>query len=163
MRPEKRAGLAGRRSAGSRKWAWILLGFASAGALTMAGALASGGPGSPADPLVTLSYLTDTFTPRLLEEVDRLLAGRLPPADGEGYAPVTLEPGQALQGEAGCAIVLQEGSAQTGVPLADATTGEILPAGAALERFHLYLLPEPGRVAAEDGAALLVRGRFQRE
>ena len=44
--------------------------------LTAFAAMAAGGAGSQDDPLVTLSYLTDTFTAQVMDKVDGLLAQR---------------------------------------------------------------------------------------
>ena len=85
-------------------------------------ALASGGAGSQGDPLVTLSYLNDTFLTQVLEKVDKSLderGGRLrgeidqqiaqreqelrgqlsggsPAAPASAYTAVTLSAGQTL-------------------------------------------------------------------
>ena len=100
-------------------------------------ALASGGAGSQGDPLVTLSYLNDTFLTQVLEKVDKSLderGGRLrgeidqqiaqreqelrgqlsggsPAAPASAYTAVTLSAGQTLSGEAGCELLLRSGSA----------------------------------------------------
>lgn len=100
-------------------------------------ALAFGGAGSQGDPLVTLSYLNDTFLTQVLEKVDKSLderGGRLrgeidqqiaqreqelrgqlsggsPAAPASAYTAVTLSAGQTLSGEAGCELLLRSGSA----------------------------------------------------
>ena len=98
----------------------------------------AGGGGSQGDPLVTLSYLTDTFTAQVLEKVDKSLeernaslrreleqeiaqaeqelrgqqGGGAPAGGGtSSYTAVTLSSGQTLQGEAGCEVILRSGSA----------------------------------------------------
>ena len=53
----------------------LCIALAAAG-LTAFGALAAGGAGSQSDPLVTLSYLTDTFTGQIMDKVDASIAGR---------------------------------------------------------------------------------------
>lgn len=149
----------------------------AAAGLTAIGALAAGGAGSQSDPLVTLSYLTDTFTGQIMDKVDAAIAqrntqllqelGRSGAADsGEAstYTAVTLAAGQTLYGEAGCEVLLRSGAASCGgtgsAALADATTGGSLNGGNALEANHLYLMPESGSVSAAGGAVLLVRGGF---
>lgn len=92
--------------------------------------------GSQGDPLVSLSYLNDTFLGQILDKVDEKLAQRntqlrqeleaelqameqgansLPgsaASTGSGsYAAVTLYAGQSLCGSAGCEILLRSGSA----------------------------------------------------
>lgn len=149
----------------------------AAAGLTAIGALAAGGAGSQSDPLVTLSYLTDTFTGQIMDKVDAAIAqrntqllqelGRSGAADsGEAstYTAVTLAAGQTLYGEAGCEVLLRSGAASCGgtgsAALTDATTGGSLNGGNALEANHLYLMPESGSVSAAGGAVLLVRGGF---
>jgi len=144
--------------------------------LTAFAAMAAGGAGSQADPLVTLSYLTDTFTDRILDKVDGLLAERNAalskelsaqpapggPAGSGGYTAVALAAGQTLAGEAGCEVLLRSGTAHsTGTgPLIDTTAGGSLDGGAALAENHLYLMPESRSITAADGAALLARGNY---
>ena len=73
--------------------------------LTAIASTASGGAGSQADPLVTLSYLTETFTGQVMERVDERIVQRnaaLSAELGGAYAAVTLSAGQTLYGEAGC-------------------------------------------------------------
>ena len=106
--------------------------------LTAFAALASGGAGSQGDPLVTLSYLNDTFLSQALEKVDKALEDRgtrlrgeidqqiaqreqelrgqlsgsgSPDAPVSAYTAVTLSAGQTLSGEAGCEVLLRSGSA----------------------------------------------------
>ena len=144
--------------------------------LTALTALAAGDPGGKADPLVTLSYLTETFAPRLMDEVDGLLEKRnaalakelldkqFPDGSGEAYATVTLSAGEILRGETGCEVLLRFGSARCAgteaVGLVDTTSGGSLNSGNTLEANHLYLLPEVRDVASPDGAVLLVRGSY---
>lgn len=101
-----------------------------------------GGAGSETDPLVTLSYLNETFLPQLLGRVDERLAAR----DGEltakldeqvrqdtqlladrygistepnnaadnqiTFTVITLSNGQTLYGEIGCEAMLRVGTAE---------------------------------------------------
>jgi len=144
--------------------------------LTAFAAMAAGGAGSQADPLVTLSYLTDTYTDQILDKVDGQLAERnaalseelsaqLTPgtsAGGGSYTVVTLAAGETLTGEAGCEVLLRSGTAHcTGTgSLIDTTTGGSLDRDAALAVNHLYLMPEDRSITTVDGAALLARGTY---
>ena len=149
--------------------------------LTAFAAMAAGGAGSRTDPLVTLSYLTDTFTGQIMDKVDALLARRntalnqelsdrlaqLPDGTAVGrdaYAVVALSAGQTLSGEAGCEVLLRSGSARcTGTGstgLVDTTSGGGLSNGAALAANHLYLMPESRSVTAAGDVTLLARGSF---
>lgn len=108
--------------------------------------LAAGTPGSEADPLVTLSYLNDTFLPQLLSRVDEKLderdralsdkldaqiladSKRLTEQYGTGNAQtessgqyntftvVTLSSDQTLYGDIGCEVMLRVGTASCVTP-----------------------------------------------
>lgn len=96
--------------------------------------------GSQADPLVTLSYLNDTFLGQIMDKVDEKLTKRneslqeelereisqaerellgqlggssVSPSGGmaAGYTAVELASGQTLYGTAGCEVMLRSGSA----------------------------------------------------
>lgn len=101
--------------------------------------LAAGGAGSESDPLVTLSYLNDTFMAQMLGKVDEKLAERdralsdkleiqvqqdtqmlaekygtsANTASGKAdtFTVVTLSSGQTLYGDIGCEIMLRVGTA----------------------------------------------------
>ena len=102
---------------------------------------AAGGAGSESDPLVTLSYLNETFLPQVLGKVDEQLAerdkelsekldeqvkkdtaalaeqygSRVPTAGGSGNADtftvITLTSGETLRGAIGCEVMLRVGTA----------------------------------------------------
>ena len=135
--------------------------------LTAIASTASGGAGSQADPLVTLSYLTETFTGQVMERVDERIVQRnaaLSAELGGAYAAVTLSAGQTLYGEAGCEVLLRSGAASCAAAsapgLVDATAGGTLSGGASLQKNHLYLMTDRRAVTAASGAALLVRGGY---
>lgn len=154
----------------------ILCVLLAAAGLTAAGAMAAGGAGSQSDPLVTLSYLTETFTGQMMEKVDALIVqrnaqlalepGESPALPGESaaYAAVTLAAGQTLFGDAGCEVLLRSGAAACAASsspgLVDATAGSSLDGGAALQTNHLYLMTDSRAVTTASGATLLVRGSY---
>ena len=104
-------------------------------------AAAAGGAGSESDPLVTLSYLNETFLPQVLGRVDEQLEkrgqelsdkldeqvkkdaamlaeqyGGRTPATGESdksntFTVITLSSGETLYGEIGCEVMLRVGTA----------------------------------------------------
>lgn len=143
--------------------------------------------GSQNDPLITLSYLTERFQPQIEDAVSNAVAARedalrqeLTQAmqdweqrldggqvsvSGTAFQTITLRPGQALVGQAGCEVVVREGQAQwtsASSALVDATTGAILEEGQALLANHLYLMAT-GVHRVQAGAApvqLLARGTF---
>ena len=144
----------------------------AASALTVLAATAGGGAGSQADPLITLSYLNETFTAQIMDKVDRLLIQRgaaleeaLPAQQADAYSPVTLSAGQVLHGEAGCEVVLRTGTARCGGSggLINVTSGGTLGSETSLEANHLYLMPESRSITAADGAILLVRVSYTLE
>lgn len=152
---------------------WICV-IAAVLGLTAAAATAAGGAGTQGDPLVTLSYLNDTFTGQIMDKVDGLIAQRdlqlgqgsggpaLPTSSG--FAVVTLEPGRSLYGEAGCEVLLRSGEAACAASappgLVDATSGGSLAGGTPLEKNHLYLMTDSRTLTSAPGAVLLVRGAY---
>lgn len=150
----------------------LLCTLAALAALTAIGFSAAGGAGSREDPLVTLSYLTETFTGQVMEKVDELIARRNaglaePGSGGDAtgsYAAVTLSAGQTLYGQAGCEVLLRSGAAACGAAaapgLVDVTGGGTLDGGAPLRQNHLYLMTEERAVTSPEGAVLLVRGGY---
>lgn len=144
--------------------------------LTAIASTASGGAGSQSDPLVTLSYLTETFTGQVMDKVDQLLTrrnaqlteelsgGQASAGPSQAYVAVTLSAGQILYGEAGCEVLLRSGSAgctASAAPgLVDTTSGGTIAGGAQLQANHLYLMTDSRAVTTSGGAVLLVRGGY---
>jgi len=135
--------------------------------------------GTQDDPLVTLSYLTDSLRPQLMSEVEQEVkaAAReletsfnsaIASAGGastDTYKVISLTNGQKLTGDIGCEIMLREGSATAYTPsstvLSDASGGTGLNGGGALTSNHLYLVGEKGDgIIATSEAKFLVRGTF---
>lgn len=144
------------------------------------GSYAASGYGSSSDPLVTLSYLTDTLTPALMEKVDKrlderesallkefteLLKGQSS-VKSDTYSVVTLSNGQKLIGSVGCEIMLRIGTAnctaQYTPGLIDASSGGSINNGAALTVNHLYMVTIDGHgiTATSSGVKVLVRGEY---
>nr|WP_325304496.1 hypothetical protein [uncultured Dysosmobacter sp.] len=145
------------------------------GTVIMAGAAA----GSGDDPLVTLSYLNDTFLGAILEKVDQKIAARngqiAQQLAGQGvtgnqtassFTVVSLTKGQVLKGDIGCEVLLRVGTAVCVSPsspgLVDETTAGTLNNGGALVQNHLYLMTIEGRGVKATAAdtKLLVRGSY---
>lgn len=129
--------------------------------------------GSSGDPLVTLSYLNDTFFNTLMERVDQKIAertGQAAPGGGTSsaasFAVVTLNEGQTLTGDIGCEVMLRVGGAVCVSPsdpgLIDETTASTLANGGALVQNHLYMMTIEGRgVRATAGTVkVLARGSY---
>ena len=142
---------------------------ALAGVCLLAGVALAAGEGTKEDPLITLSYLEQTATPAILEQVDERVAtyeeqlvDKLDAAiqayatkmeqaisqyeskqNNATYAVVTLSKGQQLKLDVGCEVMLRIGTAQCVSPsapgLINISTGQNLNNGEALQVNHLYM------------------------
>ena len=150
---------------------------------------AAASPGSQSDPLVTLSYLTETVTPSLLSKVDETVAANeqalvdklnraidsyskqmeeLLSQGGNGtsdaFAAATVPAGKSLKMEAGCEVMLRAGSAvYTGAAsdgLIDTTAGTALHQNESLVQNHLYMAAAGGSIKASAACTVLVRGTY---
>ena len=144
-------------------------------ALLMTTALAAEA-GSTGDPLVTLSYLNETFFNSIMQRVDQKIAQRNGQLNQHRIATggsasatftvVTLSEGQTLTGSTGCEVMLRIGSAVCVSPsdpgLIDETTAATLANGGALVQNHLYMMTIDGRgVRATAGTTkVLARGSY---
>ena len=160
-------------------WKIRLAAFCLAGTCLAAGA-AAWAAGDQSDPLVTLSYLTETVLPDLLkttqekadaksEELTRQFEQLTDQSGAQGsasYEVVTLSPGQRMELGLGAEVMLRVGSATAGAAvnpaLVDATTGENLNHGAALVQNHLYLatMTDHYITAGSSTVKVLVRGSY---
>lgn len=140
-------------------------------AVLMTGASLAAEAGSAGDPLVTLSYLNDTFLNSILERVDQKIAqqtGQALPggASSASFAVVTLSQGQTLTGDVGCEVMLRIGSAvcvsSSDPGLIDETAGSTLANGGALVQNHLYMMTIEGRGvrATADTTKVMARGSY---
>lgn len=135
--------------------------------------------GSSGDPLVTLSYLNDTFLNSVLKKVDDKIAARnrqivqqlggqasTPGSAADTFTVITLSQGQTLTGGIGCEVMLRVGTAVCVAPsapgLIDETTGSALNNGSVLAINHLYMMTIENRgVKATAGTVkVLVRGSY---
>lgn len=142
--------------------------------------------GSITDPLVTLSYLTDIFTPEILGKVEETTASSVLSYQEElaitlsqleasiieqmdsndvgsqsTFQVVTLTDGQVLTAEVGSEFILRSGTATAvATPnLMDTTTGGLLGGGGTLDVNHLYLsLAETQGLRATSECVVMVRG-----
>lgn len=136
--------------------------------------------GSTGDPLVTLSYLNETFLGNILSAVDQKIAARnsqIVQQLGESvstggtstastFTVVTLSNGQTLTGQIGCEVMLRVGSAvcvSSSAPgLIDETAASTLNNGGGLVQNHLYMMTIENRGVKATAATtkLLVRGSY---
>ena len=131
--------------------------------------------GDADDPLVTLSYLNETVLPKLLSQTDeKALANQLSQVMAQGgggasasYTVVTLNPGQRMDLDIGCEVLLRVGSATAGAAvdpaLVDVSAGGELYSGGALVRNHLYLatMSDHYLVAGNSTVKVLARGGYR--
>lgn len=160
-----------------KKWKIAIASFCVVCLFTVAYAATAGSSG---DPLVTLSYLNGVFTGKVQTMVDDTVTQRQTElekalsdviANGNGgsapqstlFASVTLKKGQAIEGSAGCEILLRSGSAACDPAILDTTAGAQLNSGGALTANHLYLLASDNStvIATSDSAVFLVRGAYE--
>ena len=161
-----------------KKWpALLLVLMMLLGAMNLTVSVAAE-PGSDQDPLVTLSYLNDTFLNTILGKVDEKIAARnaeiVKQLGGQAsgtestdtFTVVTMTKGQTLTGDIGCEVMLRVGTAACVSPsapgLIDETSAGTLNNGGALEKNHLYMMTIEGRgvQATADTTKLLVRGTY---
>ena len=143
--------------------------------LTLVGVAVATSQGTESDPLVSLSYLTEVFTPSVLsdvdatvalredelvsqlesvkasytQEVESILSGSQSSSSAAAYQVVTLSAGQKVTGSIGTEFLLRGG---TGTCIADSspgminmTTGGTLANGGNLVENNLYLSTVDGR------------------
>lgn len=136
--------------------------------------------GSTGDPLVTLSYLNETFLGNILSAVDQKIAARNSQivqqlggsvstggtSTASTFTVVTLSNGQTLTGQIGCEVMLRVGSAvcvSSSAPgLIDETAASTLNNGGGLVQNHLYMMTIENRDVKATAATtkLLVRGSY---
>lgn len=136
--------------------------------------------GSTGDPLVTLSYLNETFLGNILSAVDQKIAARNSQivqqlggsvstgatSTASTFTVVTLSNGQTLTGQIGCEVMLRVGSAvcvSSSAPgLIDETAASTLNNGGGLVQNHLYMMTIENRSVKATAATtkLLVRGSY---
>ena len=155
-------------------------------ALVLMVTVSAAGIGSSDDPLVSLSYLQNTFLTQIMDSVDELLAVRNAQLTGEvnerlkevlqgnsgtgmsspTFMVVTLSKGQTLVGNIGCEVMLRVGTAScvsdSNPGLIDQTDGSTLNNGGELVKNHLYMMTIEGRgvKATADTVKLMVRGTY---
>ena len=160
------------------------------GCIVVFGAVALAVGGDVNDPLVTLSYLTNIFTPQVEQKVAATVALNQQNVKAEvdasiarweeelksiqeqedpatsNFKVVTMSKGQVLTGHIGCEVMLRVGSAtcvtDEAPGLIDCTDASILNNGKALVKNHLYMvtIETRGVKATADTVKVLVRGEY---
>ena len=134
--------------------------------------------GTSDNPLVTLSYLTDTFTKSILAQADSKLTAAQTTYEAKleqkvqassggsatgAYSVVQISNGQALTAGVGCEVMLRSGTARcSGAVLTDTTSGSTSAQDQALQKNHLYLAANGSAVIqATSSVTVLVCGSYQ--
>lgn len=152
-----------------KKWLAGLLAAVLLSGLLSLTVTAASGAGTEDDPLVTLSYLKETFLNDMMKKVDEKIAARTGQAGDSSsatFSVVTLSKGQVLTGDIGCEVLLRVGTAVCVSPsspgLIDETGASTLNNGSALVQNHLYMMTIEGRGVKATAATtkLMVRGGY---
>ena len=141
---------------------------------------AAAGAGTADDPLVTLSYLNETYLDAVQQRIDAAITERnktltayIDSKLGSGttgtassFTVVDIPAGKTLKGDIGCEVMLRVGSATcvaaSSPGLVDETGGAVLENGKALTKNHLYMMTIEGRgvKAGSSAVKVLVRGSY---
>lgn len=152
-----------------KKWLAGLLAVVLLSGLLSLTVTAASGAGTEDDPLVTLSYLKETFLNDMMKKVDEKISARTGQAGDSSsvtFSVVTLSKGQVLTGDIGCEVLLRVGTAVCVSPsspgLIDETGASALNNGSALVQNHLYMMTIEGRGVRATAATtkLMVRGGY---
>ena len=153
-------------------------------ALLLAAVILTGGisalaaAGTSDNPLVTLSYLTDTFKKSILAQTDSKLAAaqstyeakleqKIQSSSNSGttigaYSVVRMANGQTLTLNKNCEVMLRSGTVQySGNALTDTTSGSVLAQGSTVQKNHLYFSADGTDVLqATSSVTILIRGNY---
>ena len=153
-------------------------------ALLLAAVILTGGisalaaAGTSDNPLVTLSYLTDTFKKSILAQTDSKLAAaqstyeakleqKIQSSGNSGttigaYSVVRITNGQTLTLNKNCEVMLRSGTVQySGNALTDTTSGGVLVQGNTVQKNHLYFSADGTAILqATSSVTILIRGNY---
>lgn len=154
-------------------------------ALLLAAVILTGGisalaaAGTSDNPLVTLSYLTDTFKKSILAQTDSKLAAaqstyeakleqKIQSSGNSGttigaYSVVRMTNGQTLTLNKNCEVMLRSGTVQySGNALTDTTSGSVLAQGSTVQKNHLYFSADGTAILqATSSVTILIRGNYR--
>lgn len=151
-----------------RTWKIGVIGACVAVVLTAAAAAAAG---SQDDPLVTLGYLKNIFTPQIESMVDEAVsangaqnkvdfdaaleewdarvseaveeaANSVVSGNAASFVPASMAQGMTVTVQAGCEVIVRSGAPVCSAALIDQTAGSVLAAGKTMSANHLYLATE---------------------
>lgn len=125
-------------------------------------------PGTNDDPLVSLSYITDTLIPEIHQYVDQKVANISGGSSGtaETFNVVDVKAGQTVKVGKGCEMILRMGSgtiiaSQSG-GLSDVTAGYDLSDGENMPSNHLIICPlDDGRgIKVTATGKIMIKGMY---
>ena len=137
----------------------IILSIGACGIVTLAN------PGTNEDPLISLSYITDTLIPEIHEYIDNKIA-QIKGETSQGYKVVDVKKGQKVIGDASCEMILRMGTADVISSekggLSDVTLGGDLITGMTMPSNHLIIVPlSDGRgVKMTSDGKLMIKGTY---
>lgn len=127
--------------------------------------------------LISVNYLTGSYTIRLMERLEQLAIQRaeehwaqrisiqpqsLSWQGAEDFEPIYLRQNEWILLSAGSGLLWHSGSATASAPLLDVTAGQEVPAGTPLTSGHRYLAEVEARVVVEnEWAACSTEGLYQ--
>ena len=129
-----------------------------------AGVFAS--PGSPDDPLISLSYIPAQLLPEIYSYIDSKVQEAGGSGTADSFKVVDLKSGQKVICNAGCELILRMGSANiiatASGGISDVTKGTDLPHNSAMPSNHLLIVPVSdgrGIVMTSDGK-VMIKGTY---
>ena len=123
-------------------------------------------PGTDGDPLVSLSYITDTVIPELKDYVDEKVGSGSGSSASDTFNVVDVKKGQTIKTGKGCELILRMGSATVIASksggLSDVTQGYDLSDGTNMPANHLLISPlEDGRgVKVTTNGKIMIKGKY---
>ncbi len=140
------------------------------------GAYAASNYGTSDDPLVTMSYITETLTPSLESSFSSGVNAAVAELEDsfteatqespDSYKVVTLAYGQKITGSVGCELLLRVGTANCKAAdkpgLVDTTDAGTIDNGASLTANHLYMVTIEGNgiTATSSVVKVLAKGAY---
>lgn len=128
-------------------------------------------PGDSDDPLVTLSYITDTLMPDIEQQIDDKISEAVSSGSPSGsaggtYSLVNIKANHTVIGGEGTEFILRMGSgtivATENGGVADLTAGVDLPHGTAIPANHMLVAPKNDSrgLKLDRDAIVLIKGTY---
>lgn len=137
---------------------------------TGVGAYAASNYGTKSDPLITMSYLTETLQPTMESEFDYKVTNAMTQLENQfeseltgEFAVVSVASGKTMSCNAGCEVLFRSGSASVvgSSGMIDTTEGTTVTSGKSMTANHLYMSPASGSgFTASNAVTVLVRGTY---